>query len=54
MARRAGFERGQILFQAAARKPLLALLRILRRALPEMTSATRVRWSFDVDPIQLD
>jgi primosomal protein N' (replication factor Y) len=54
MARRAGFERSQMLFQASARKPLLGLLRALRAAIHAMPRASRVRWSFDVDPIQLD
>jgi primosomal protein N' (replication factor Y) len=54
MARRAGYERGHMLFQAAERKPLIGLLRELRLALREESPASRVRWGFDVDPVQLD
>lgn len=54
MAKRAGYERGQMLLQAATRKPLLALLRALRPELRALPGASRVRWSFDVDPLQLD
>jgi primosomal protein N' (replication factor Y) len=54
MARRAGYERGHLLFQAAERKPLIGLLRELRLALRSESPASRVRWGFDVDPVQLD
>lgn len=51
--RRAGYQRGQLLLSARQRP---ALQRLLARAwadLFELPSARRVRWSLDVDPIDL-
>ncbi len=53
MPRRSGRARWQLLFEAAERAPLRAAL---RRALPEwyaLVEARRVRWSLDVDPVDL-
>ena len=53
MARRAGRYRAQLLLQAGDRRALHAALRELRRKLEEDPAARKVRWSIDVDPIEL-
>ncbi|MDH3428518.1 MAG: primosomal protein N' [Gammaproteobacteria bacterium] len=53
MARRAGRYRAQLLLQSADRKALHAVLGRLRPALENDTAARKVRWSIDVDPIEL-
>jgi len=53
MARKAGRYRAQLLLQAAERRLLHALLHGLRLALENEPLARRVRWSIDVDPIEL-
>lgn len=53
MARRAGRYRAQLLLQSADRASLHALLGELRLALEADESARRVRWSIDVDPLDL-
>ncbi|MEJ2298398.1 MAG: primosomal protein N', partial [Woeseiaceae bacterium] len=53
MARRAGRYRVQLLLQSANRSALHAVLRALRPALEQDRGARRVRWSIDVDPIEL-
>ncbi|MEJ2276074.1 MAG: helicase-related protein [Woeseiaceae bacterium] len=53
MARRAGRYRVQLLLQSANRSALHAVLRVLRPALEQDRGARRVRWSIDVDPIEL-
>ncbi len=53
MERRAGRYRAQLLFQAGARGPLHALLQKLVPAIPDLPGARRVRWSVDVDPVEL-
>ncbi|MFT4246583.1 MAG: primosomal protein N' [Pseudomonas sp.] len=53
MPRRAGFQRTQLLLSCAQRPPLHALL---DQALPQLYAlpqARRVRWSLDVDPVDL-
>ena len=50
MARRAGFERGQVLVQSARRAALQAFLPQWREALATTPSSARVRWAIDVDP----
>ena len=53
MARRAGFQRGQLLLKSASRA---ALHRMLGNWLPEVEALgqqTRLRWSLDVDPADL-
>ena len=53
MARRAGRYRVQLLLQGSDRRRLHKLLGRLRPALEDEPSARRVRWSIDVDPIEL-
>ena len=53
MERRAGRYRAQLLLQANARAPLHRLLAALLAALERMPSGRAVRWSLDVDPIDL-
>ena len=53
MERRAGRYRGQLLFQSRQRPALHRLLAELRPALEADAGARRVRWSIDVDPIEL-
>ncbi|OED40997.1 primosomal protein N' [Chromatiales bacterium (ex Bugula neritina AB1)] len=50
MERLAGRYRAQLLFVAAARKPLHQLLAWLRPTLEKLPSSRKVRWSIDVDP----
>jgi primosomal protein N' (replication factor Y) len=49
LARRAGFERGQIVVQSMRRPALQRFLPAWRKAIA-LASARRVRWSIDVDP----
>ena len=53
MARRGGRQRAQLLLQADHREPLQRLLDRWVAELERMPSARRVRWSLDVDPIEL-
>jgi len=53
MSRRAGRIRGQMLLEAGHRPVLQAALRALFPALGELKEARRVRWSLDVDPMDL-
>jgi len=53
MPLRAGRHRGQLLLEADARGPLHAALRPWQHALPGLPSARKVRWSVDVDPVDL-
>ena len=53
MARKAGRYRVQLLLQGSDRRSLHQLLGGLRPALEEAVSARKVRWSIDVDPIEL-
>jgi primosomal protein N' (replication factor Y) len=53
MARRAGRYRAQLLLQSADRRALHAVLRELRPMLEADPSARKVRWSIDVDPVEL-
>ena len=53
MARKAGRYRTQLLLQSSDRRTLHRLLSELRPALEEEPSARKVRWSIDVDPIEL-
>ena len=53
MPRRAGRLRGQMLIESPQRPALQALLRRLHPALFELPEARRVRWSLDVDPMDL-
>jgi primosomal protein N' (replication factor Y) len=53
MARKAGRHRAQLLLQSSDRKSLHALLATLRLELEAEPAARKVRWSIDVDPIEL-
>jgi primosomal protein N' (replication factor Y) len=53
MARRAGRHRVHLLLQAGQRESLHTLLRALPALAAELPEARRVRWSLDVDPIDL-
>ncbi|WP_243049914.1 primosomal protein N' [Dyella sp. RRB7] len=53
MPLRAGRHRGQLLIEADSRGKLHAALRPWYRTLSTLPSARRVRWSLDVDPIDL-
>ena len=53
MERRAGRYRGQLLLQCGQRRGLHDMLRHLRTSLEGSAEARRVRWSIDVDPIEL-
>lgn len=53
MTRRAGLHRAQLLLHAAGPGPLQTLLAALLPTLETLPEAKRVRWSVDVDPIEL-
>ncbi|MBT8092856.1 MAG: primosomal protein N' [Gammaproteobacteria bacterium] len=53
MARKAGRYRAQLLLQSGQRKLLHAVLAQLRPMLEEQKTSRKVRWSIDVDPIEL-
>jgi primosomal protein N' (replication factor Y) len=53
MERRAGRYRAQLLLQSRERRALHDMLRQVRAALEGSKAARRVRWSIDVDPIEL-
>lgn len=53
MERKAGRVRAQLLLQSQNRGNLHQLLSILRQSLEGSRAARRVRWSIDVDPIEL-
>jgi primosomal protein N' (replication factor Y) len=53
MPLRAGRHRGQLLLEASNRSTLHGMLRSWQLALAALPSARRVRWSLDVDPIDL-
>jgi primosomal protein N' (replication factor Y) len=53
MPLRAGRHRGQLLVEAPTRSGLHAFLRPWQQALAALPSARKVRWSIDVDPIDL-
>jgi len=53
MARKAGRYRAQLLLQSSDRRTLHDVLRKLRPMLEQHPAARKVRWSIDVDPIEL-
>ncbi|MDQ6647723.1 MAG: primosomal protein N' [Pseudomonadota bacterium] len=53
MPLRAGRHRGQLLLETAARNTLHGMLRSWQLALATLPSSRKVRWSLDVDPIDL-
>ncbi|MEO8777226.1 MAG: primosomal protein N', partial [Rhodanobacter sp.] len=53
MALRAGRHRGQLLIEASHRSVLRGLLRPWQQALAALPTPRQLRWSLDVDPIDL-
>ena len=53
MERRAGHYRGQLLLHADTHAPLQRLFAAWLPALEALPDARRVRWSLDVDPLEL-
>lgn len=53
MPLRAGRQRGQLLIESASRRDLHATVRPWSAQLAQLPSARKVRWSLDVDPIDL-
>ena len=53
MERRAGRYRAQLLLQATRRQDLQRLLEVWTEDLGTLKSARRVRWSIDIDPMEL-
>jgi len=53
MPRRAGFQRAQLLLSSGERRRLHALLDAVVPLLYASPQARRVRWSLDVDPVDL-
>jgi len=53
MARKAGRYRAQLLLQSSDRRALHGVLAALRPELENDPAARKVRWSIDVDPIEL-
>jgi primosomal protein N' (replication factor Y) len=53
MAKRAGMQRAQLLLEADTRAALHAALTPMLRQLYALRSARQVRWSLDVDPVDL-
>ena len=53
MAKRAGQYRYQMLFQNARRDELQHFLSVLMPELAKLKQAKKVRWSLDVDPVDL-
>jgi primosomal protein N' (replication factor Y) len=53
MPRRAGFQRAQLVVSAAGRPALHAALDAALPAIRDLPEARKVRWSLDVDPIDL-
>jgi len=53
MERRAGRYRAQLLLHATDHRPLQRLLATWVPALESLKEASRVRWSIDVDPLEL-
>jgi primosomal protein N' (replication factor Y) len=53
MPRRAGFQRAQLLLSSPTRPALHAALDAVMPVLRASTEARKVRWSLDVDPVDL-
>jgi primosomal protein N' (replication factor Y) len=53
MERRAGLYRAQLLLHAPGHSPLQRLLARWLPAVEELPEARKVRWSLDVDPLEL-
>ena len=53
MPRRAGFQRSQVLIEAEERSAMQAFLPVWLEAVRSLPGARRVRWSIDVDPVEM-
>ena len=53
MERKAGRYRYQLLFRSTERKPLHLLLRKILPATRKLKMARKVRWSIDIDPVDM-
>ncbi|MFZ1797596.1 MAG: hypothetical protein WAU14_12725, partial [Dokdonella sp.] len=53
MPRRAGYQRSQVLVEAAERATMQAFLPDWLTTLRALKHARRVRWSIDVDPVEM-
>jgi primosomal protein N' (replication factor Y) len=53
MPRRAGYQRAQLLLSAADRRTLHSALDAAMPAIHALPDARKVRWSLDVDPVDL-
>ena len=53
MPRRAGFQRSQVLIEAKERSAMQAFLPVWLEAVRSLPGARRVRWSIDVDPVEM-
>jgi len=53
MPRRAGYQRTQLLLSSPARRPLHGVLDQVTPQIAGLPQARRVRWSLDVDPMDL-
>jgi primosomal protein N' (replication factor Y) len=53
MPRRAGYQRAQLVLSAAQRRDLHVALEVVMSALHAAPDARKVRWSLDVDPVEL-
>jgi primosomal protein N' (replication factor Y) len=53
MERRAGRHRAQLLLHAPSHQPLRRLLQAWLPTLTSLELARQVRWSIDVDPVEL-
>ena len=53
MSRRAGMHRMQLLLSAPNRRALHALLDAALPTIRDLPEASKVRWSLDVDPLDL-
>jgi primosomal protein N' (replication factor Y) (superfamily II helicase) len=53
MERRAGLHRAQLLLHAPSHSPLQRLLARWIPAIEALPEARKVRWSIDVDPLEL-
>ena len=53
MPRRAGYQRAQLVLSAARRRDLHVALEVVMPALYAAPDARKVRWSLDVDPVEL-
>ena len=53
MPRRAGYQRAQLVLSAGQRRDLHLALEMVMPALYAAPDARKVRWSLDVDPVEL-